>query len=123
MTATPEYHIQVAVAQYLNARGLLWFHPANERRCTPQQGARLKRAGVKPGVPDILVFERTRGGMKGLVIELKAPGGYPTAEQGAWLDALEDRGWMVIVCRSVEEAIAQIDRCYPPALDRRAGDR
>ena len=31
----------------------LLHHIENERSCTPQQGARRKRMGVKPGVPDL----------------------------------------------------------------------
>ncbi len=44
--------------------------PANERKTSPRAGARLKKKGVKSGVPDILIFE-PKGRYNGIAIELK----------------------------------------------------
>ena len=48
----------------------LLYHIPNERKCTPQQGARLKRMGVKSGVPD-LHLPVARGVYHGLYLEMK----------------------------------------------------
>src|SRR3990167_10924738 len=96
-----EAQFQQSVAHYLDSLGVLWMHPANERKTTPQAGARLKRAGVKPGVPDVLIFEcgqdTTTTGytstIKGLAIELKVGKNKTSPEQRSWLERLENRGW------------------------------
>lgn len=60
-------------------------------------GARLKAEGVKRGVPDVWL-PVARCGYLGAVIELKAGKGRPTKEQVAWLKALEEQGWLALVC-------------------------
>ena len=116
MTAHPEAILQRQVAALLDLSGLLWCHPANERQCSPAQGARLKRAGVKAGVPDILIFEPLpEADGFGVAIELKAPGGYITATQQAWLNELEERGWRCHVCRRLDEVYRILVESYPGA--------
>lgn len=115
-----EEQLQAQVAAYLDLTGLCWFHPANERKCTPQAGARLKRAGVKPGVPDVLIFEpfEDEDGQPfaGLAIELKTPGNYPTPAQREWADKLAFRGWAVIPrATTLDEIIQAVKLCYPEA--------
>lgn len=104
MSRFPEDDLQMQVAQYLDLRGWLYTHVANERKTTPQAGARLKRKGVKSGVPDILIFEPTSIGF-GLAIELKAGKNKTTKSQDHWLAELRRRGWKVAVCRSLDEVI------------------
>ena len=60
----------------------LLYHIPNERKCTPQQGARLKRMGVKSGVPD-LHLPVARGAYHGLYLEMKTEKGRVSANQ-AW---------------------------------------
>lgn len=85
-------------------------------------GQRLKQEGVKRGVPDVWL-PVARGGYHGLVIELKAGKGRPTAEQKAWLEALEAQGWLARVCVGFENArdlVAQyLDGSFraPAAMD------
>jgi hypothetical protein len=126
MTAHPEGLLQVAVARYLDVRGLPWFHPANERRCTPAQGAWLTRMGVKAGVPDCLIFRPFHklvpgpaGSGKaldiqaaGLAIELKAPGGRVSPAQKEWIETLTRCGWHVEVCRSIDAVIEIVEWAY-----------
>ena len=124
MTAHPEGLLQVSVARYLDVRGLPWFHPANERRCTPAQGAWLTRMGVKAGVPDVLIFKPfkkhtpdSRGysmeaNVAGLAIELKAPGGRLTEKQKEWIETLTRCGWHVEVCRSIDAVIEIVEWAY-----------
>ena len=65
MRKYPEDDLQMACAQYLDLMGWLWCHVGNERKTSPRAGARLKKKGVKSGVPDILIFE-PRGKYHGL---------------------------------------------------------
>ena len=118
---TYEDGLQRATAQYLDARGWLWCHVANERKTTPARGRRLKDKGVKRGVPDVMIFERWAetfpghglpadgvglGGCGfGIAIELKSPKGTTTKDQDLWLAELRHRGWRVAVCRTIEEVI------------------
>jgi hypothetical protein len=116
--------IQVDVAAFLDSLRLPWFHPANERRCSPAQGAMLKRRGVKAGVPDIIIC-RAHAVMNGspaheadcyhqrhgLAIELKAPGNGPSPAQREWLDRLRSEGWIVAVCRSLSQVVDVLESC------------
>lgn len=110
----PEDALQRQVAWLLDRSGLLWCHPANERKCSPQAGARLKAAGVKAGVPDVLVFEPLpyEDGF-GVAIELKAGENQPTPAQREWLADLEARGWRCHVCRTLDEVHRLLLEYYP----------
>jgi hypothetical protein len=110
-----EDQLQKAVAQYLDHMGWLYCHVANERKTSPQRGYRLKQAGVKRGVPDVMIFEQWEVDQLathnvyhngfGVALELKSPKGRLTKEQADWLKALEQRGWFVAVCRTVQDVI------------------
>ena len=75
----------------------LLYHVANERKCTPAEGAFMKRKGVKRGVPD-LCLPVPRGKYHGLYIELKAPGGRASEDQKWWMKELETQGYVAAVC-------------------------
>ena len=75
----------------------LLYHVANERKCTPREGAQLKRKGVKRGVPD-LCLPVPRGAYHGLYVELKAKGGRASEAQTWWLNALAAEGYKAEVC-------------------------
>ena len=108
-----EAELQREVARLLDRIGVLWMHPANERKCTPRQGALLKRCGVKPGVPDVLIFtgcmtlDDVYGTVKhkGLAIELKSAKGRLSDEQRKWMDDLQQCGWSVHLCRTMESVV------------------
>ena len=70
-------------------------------------GARLKREGVKSGVPDMML-PVPRGGYCGLFIEVKTPKGRLSVNQQSWFAALEKVGNKCIVVRSPTEAIDAI---------------
>jgi hypothetical protein len=118
--ALDAYHredLQMQVAQYLDLRGWLWNHTANERKTTIRAGGRLKKKGVKPGVPDVMIYESWCGEWPddddfsgpprgfGVAIELKVGRNKPTEAQNGWLDALAARGWSTHVCRSLDGVI------------------
>lgn len=81
----------------------LLYHIPNERKCTPQQGARLKRMGVKSGVPD-LHLPVARGVYHGLYLEMKTEKGRVSANQTWWLERLRENGCCCVVCRCWEDA-------------------
>jgi len=66
-------------------------------------GARLKAEGVKAGVPD-LFLPCPAGKWHGLFIELKAPGGRPSAEQRRMIERLRKAGYKAEVCYGWMEA-------------------
>lgn len=72
-------------------------------------GARFKAEGVRAGIPDIFL-PATRvsrpGGIltAGLWIELKKPGGIVAKEQIWWQNALNEAGYLAVVCYGWEEA-------------------
>lgn len=73
-------------------------------------GAKLKRTGVKRGVPDICL-PVARHGCHGLYIELKRrEHGRVSAEQAAWMDALVQEGYHCALCCGWDAARDVIQR-------------
>src|SRR5688572_790368 len=92
-----EASLQLSVIEWLTRLGkpgLIWFHPANERQCSPRQGAHLKRMGVKAGVPDICIV---RPGGSVAFLELKSRDGRQTAEQVAFEQLCKANGSPYVV--------------------------
>lgn len=81
----------------------LMFHVPNGGWRKPREAARLKREGVKPGVPDVCL-PVPKGMYHGLWIEMKAKGNYPTPEQRIWLKNLNLQGYYAVCCHCWEEA-------------------
>lgn len=68
------------------------------------EAGRMKAAGVRAGVPDMLL-PVARGDCHGLYIELKRrQGGRVSPEQVAWMEALTRQGYACAVCRGWEAA-------------------
>ena len=87
----------------------LLYHTANEGKRTPQQGARLKAMGMRPGVSDYFL-PVARGGSHGLWIEMKrVRGGRVEPEQAQWIDSMLRQGYAACVCRGADEAIRVIE--------------
>lgn len=92
---------QAELARVLNRNKFLWCHVPNGGLRDKATASRLKSQGVKPGVPDILIFDRPC-----VAIEMKAlRSGRPTKAQRCWLSDLADRGWWVTVAHGYQEAI------------------
>lgn len=81
----------------------LMFHVPNEGKRSVYSGAELKRAGLKKGVPDVML-PVARKGYHGLAIEMKTGKNNPTEEQKKWLTGLAGEGWLCYVCRGYEAA-------------------
>lgn len=116
-----EDNFQMAVARYLDLLGVLWCHVANERKTDIKtnkkgqtfslSGKKLKDKGQKKGVPDCLIFE-ARKGYAGFAIELKVGKNKPSEDQIFWLNALRARNWKVLVTKSLDEFIAEVDNYF-----------
>lgn len=105
---------QRKLAQYLDQIGAVWLHVPNEGRRNAVTGRRLKAAGMKAGVPDVLLLSRPRDHLvrragqwwNGVAIELKVKGGQLTEPQRVWLTYLSACGWATKVCYGFDEAHA-----------------
>lgn len=99
--ARPEEKIQRDVAKFLDAAlptDAVWWHTPNGGGRSKAEAGALKAQGVKPGVPDVVVFWRG----KLICIELKAPGGYPSPAQKLMRDRLQAAGAEWFLARSLE---------------------
>lgn len=87
-----------------------FFHCPNERSSQRQAWA-LEKAGVRPGVPDLLVV-RPSGHFVGLALELKrdkAPPSAVSAAQRRWIRTFEQCHWAAGVARGVDEALEWLE--------------
>jgi hypothetical protein len=110
--APTEYEEQVKLAEYLDMKGYLWCHVPNGGNRNPRTGQKLKKQGVKPGVPDVLIFDDPTSeytmNFSGIAIELKRSNGKPSDvrdTQKEWLEALEWRNWQTKVAFGADDAI------------------
>jgi len=113
-----EDQFQISVAQFLDIKGLLWFHPANERKTKKYQlksgkeisleGLLLKKKGVKPGVSDNIILE-PRKGFCGFIIEIKVGKNKPTEAQLSFLEAAKHRGFKTLITWSLDEFIWEVE--------------
>lgn len=102
---------QRMLAQYLDILfrdgSVKWAHVPNGGNRDQVTAAKLKGHGVKPGVPDVLIFAAPPllPESPGVAIELKRrQGGKTSPEQREWLEHLENQGWCCSVCKGWEEA-------------------
>ena len=89
----------------------LMFHIPNGGKRNAREAARLKREGVKAGVPDIFLpvsqvnkINNMMSIYNGLFIEMKINKNKPTKNQKKWIDALTAYGYKVEICYSWIEA-------------------
>lgn len=85
------------------------LHISNERQCTPRQGAKFKRLGVRRGVSDIFIpipVLRDNGFWQhGLWIELKRQKYFTiTIEQQEWIDKMRNLEYAAEICCGWEKA-------------------
>jgi len=109
-----EDDLQIGCIDILNRTNLTFCHVPNERQCSPQQGIRNKRKGVKPGVPDILIFDDfifENNTFKGLAVEVKIPPNKLTRYQLEWFEKLS-RGWICVEVNTIEYFITILKNYY-----------
>lgn len=100
----PEELLQESVCQHLDllerTGRLLWFHVPNSGMHHVSFRVKMKRLGLRSGVPDLCIIPKI-GPV--LFIELKSEDGRVSEEQEAWLEKLPLFGCPVAVCRSLDE--------------------
>ena len=108
----PEDDLQKCVCEHLDllqrTGRLLYFHVPNGGKRNPIEGAKFKRLGVKPGVPDLVILPKHGNA---LFIELKSEKGVIEESQEMWIGWLSQFGYAVAVCRSLDEVQAFLRRC------------
>lgn len=94
-----ETRLHICVAEWLEKACpfLLWTHPANQGR-SPQEGAKLKRMGVRAGTPDFLFWYNGWFG----AIELKTTSGL-SEKQKEFMRRFLLAGGKYAVCKTVKE--------------------
>lgn len=108
--------------QHRAAYAVTWHTPNGGARDKATAG-KLKAQGVKAGVPD-LQLAVARGGFFGLFIEFKAtpPNDAAVSEtQKTMLSRLQAEGYRAVVCRGINEAMAEINTYL--AMPRTDGGR
>lgn len=86
----------------------LLFASANGGYRPYVSGARLKRMGVRAGIPD-LCLPVPRDPYHGLWVELKVGKNTPTPEQLRWMNELNGQGYCAVVCYGADEAMRVIE--------------
>lgn len=89
----------VATAHASLLPGVYWFHVPNQSRANVAYRAKLKRMGVRAGVPDLVFIHHGCAHF----IELKAGAGRQQPSQVAAMVAIRWAGGIYEICRSVEE--------------------
>lgn len=99
----PELNLLHAIP---NGAKLPWTKSRDGKRYSPE-AIRLKREGLKPGVPD-MCLPVARGGYHGLYIELKFGNNKLSPDQTWWLKVLTWEGYKAIEARGWEAAAKAI---------------
>lgn len=95
---------------YAPLKGRLFAVPNGGKR-SKSEAVKLKREGVRAGVPD-LMLPVARHGYHGLFIEMKRLKYSSTSkEQKDWHEFLTKQGYKVVVCKGHERAQEAI-KCY-----------
>lgn len=114
-----EDQLQKQVASYMDLKypKVLFCHVPNGGSRHFLEAVKFKAMGVKPGVPDLLIFAAGKRGMNpvginpylGLAIELKVGKNKTNENQIKFLTGLALAGWKTAVCYSFDEAREEID--------------
>lgn len=99
---------QAAVVEYCGAKGIPVYHVPNGGLRSKSEAARLKRQGVKAGVPDLCI-PVPNASNHALYIEMKAEGGRVSSQQSEWIGLLRSHGNCAYVCYGAGNAIALIE--------------
>lgn len=107
-----EADIQRDLAKVLDDANLLWTATANGGKRDKRTAAALKAQGLKPGVPDVLIFTPPPSGIgRGMALELKRDSGQGkqrgrlSPHQRIWLEELRALGWRAEVAYGYDHAL------------------
>jgi hypothetical protein len=99
----------LGITKKVGALCLLYSIP-NEGKRSMQEADRLKRQGLRSGIPDLCLPVRSKCGKYGsLYLEMKREsGGHVSANQHKMIENLRKYGNMVEVCRNAESGLKTI---------------
>ena len=110
----------IALAELLDYAKILYFHPANELivKGLPEKARwrilkKLKKMGMKPGVPDFVILTRPPNipDARAVFLELKRrEGGRITPAQREWQQALVAEGCISVVARGFDDAVIRLSK-------------
>jgi hypothetical protein len=104
-----EAEIHMAIADLLTkaaSPGVSWFHPANGELRNIRTAVKLKRMGVRAGVPDICLI--INGVMHGL--ELKTAKGRTSPAQQAMHAEMRQAGVIIEIAHGIQAAVDVLRR-------------
>lgn len=110
--------LNVAVANYIKLQypNAFFAHVPNGGSRNVIEAVKLKKMGVRKGLPDILIFQRKffkdKSSYAGLFIELKIKPNKPTEEQIFAMNELRKNGWNGDVCYDFDSAKIIIDNYF-----------
>jgi hypothetical protein len=111
-TCDTEDKEQTKLAVWLDKNHILYFAIANGGSRHVLEAMKLKRTGVKSGVPDICVPVPS-GIFHGLYIEMKRiQGGVLSANQKDWIEKLRSNGYCAEVAYGFEDAKSVVRRYF-----------
>jgi hypothetical protein len=115
-----EEHAQMAVMDWVTLHESKYpalqmlFHSPNGGHRDIRVAVKMKRMGVRRGVPDLLLPVIKMSSLPpipqwhGLAIEMKSGKGSTTDQQDEWLVKLREQGWQTKVAHDAPEAIKAI---------------
>lgn len=107
-----EYEEQKALCSWLDLKGILYFAIPNGGTRNIIEAAKLKRTGVKPGVPDLFIA-MPRGKYHGCFVEMKrVKHSVVSDHQKKWVWALREQGFYVEVANGVYNAMDIINNYF-----------
>ena len=110
-----EHNLQTACVRYFRLKypNKIIFAIPNGAKRSARQGAYYKEEGLTAGVPDLFIPEPV-GRFSGFFIEMKTESktSKPSAVQVEMIKKLEKRGYKVIICRSIDNFIAEVDSYF-----------
>lgn len=122
MIETNEHKEQCAVIQYCDVMKILCFAIPNasalsylDRIAAKRNMAKLKKEGLRVGIPDLFIPQPSAAGHHGLFIEMKkpktsTPAGKTSKEQEWWQTQLQLHGYISVICYGANEAINEIEK-------------
>ena len=102
MKFSKEGDFQRWCCHYLNIVNLDYFHVPNGIFSNPRSITIMKRSGLKPGIPDLLVLN-SNDTYNGLAIELKIKSNKPSLHQKYWLEKFLSHGWASVWLNNSED--------------------
>ena len=111
-TKHPEDDLQAGCIQWFDSQynkySPLLYHIPNGGKRNVREAARLKKQGVRAGIPD-LFLAMANSKHYGLYIEMKALKGVLTDKQKYYIPILQGENYRVEVCRSLDEFMSVIN--------------